>query len=453
MLTVESYILKSMSLGKRSIAAFLTILTVCWLILVVRNESYRAADSLTLSQSRIRTADADNTTMAVGQLEVETAGPLFHIVFTVETFSTLNLRCIESIFYFHPNARLRIYSNALSGLLPTGDSASQAGATSSITGSTNNSSALRKLPIGIRALIELGHDIKIVSYSAADILGKAVQKSRQTKSSLLNTSATAIWASRLGVWKTENYWYSNEANLLRLCLLYTEGGIYLDTDVILVRPLVPRTFRPPRELSRDTFEPNDSADETGLALDNAMARDGRSFHNAVMKFMQPGNPLLAAAITDFVQHYNGTVWGNNGPRVFRRTCMVHTSMLCPDLDSTSSDERLATEAKQKPDCWLQPLPAESFQPVPWRQWGDYCFNRQKSPIHAKAVRIVSAPGVYAIHLNNHIFGEALEKGLYVAGSVCDHVLHAYCILPCQRSTNETVHSYRAPGPERRLIVV
>jgi Alpha 1,4-glycosyltransferase conserved region/Glycosyltransferase sugar-binding region containing DXD motif len=425
-----------MSIGKRSIAAFLTILTVCWLIVVVRNESHRAADSLTLLQlSRTRTADEDNTTMAGSRRpELETAGPLFHIVFTVENFSTLNLRCIESIFYFHPNARLRIYSNALTGVPTTAASASLAGATTSIDGT--NSSALRKIPIGICTLIELGYDIKIVSYSAADILGMADQTSRQTKSSLLNTSATALWASRLGRWKTEKYWYSNEANLLRLCLLYTEGGIYLDTDVILVRPLVPTTSRP-QELSPDTSESTESGDETGLAVDNAMARDGRSFHNAVLKFMQPGNPLLAAAITDFVLNYNGTVWGNNGPRVFRRTSMAHMSMICPDLESTTSDGRLVDESKQKPDCWLQPLPAESFQPVPWRQWGDYCFDRQKSPIHEKAVRIVTTPGVYAIHMNNHIFGEALEEGRYVVGSVCDHVLHAFCILPCHRSTSET----------------
>jgi Alpha 1,4-glycosyltransferase conserved region/Glycosyltransferase sugar-binding region containing DXD motif len=432
-----------MSIGKRSIATFLTILTVCWLILVVRNESHRAADSLTLLQSRTRTTDADNATILANSLEMDKAatGPLFHIVFTVETFSTLNLRCIESIFYFHPNGRLRIYSNALSSL-PLVAASSPAHETTTSILDTTSSSALRNIPIGIRALMELGYDIKIVSYSAADILGQAEQWSRQTKNSLLDTSATALWASRLDVWKTEKYWYSNEANLLRLCLLYTEGGIYLDTDVILVRPLVPTTFRPPqRELSRDTFQPRDSADETGLALDNAMARDGRSFHNAVMKFMQPGNPLLAAAITDFVQNYNGTVWGNNGPRVFRRTSMAHMSMLCPDLDSSkarTNDGRLGTESKQKPDCWLQPLPAESFQPVPWRQWGDYCFDRQKSPVHAKAVRIVTAPGVYAIHMNNHIFGEALEKGMYVADSVCDHVLHAFCILACPRSTNETV---------------
>ena len=322
------------------------------------------------------------------------ASPLvlvFHIAFTVQKFSTLNSRCIESIFYFHPSAHVKLHSNAVFGI-HTG---------------TNT------LPPTIQRLIDLGYHIDIVPYSASDILERAVSM----ENSIVNATLANTWASRLETrWKHEKYWYSNESNLLRLCLLYTEGGIYLDTDVILVRPLI---------------ESADATDD-GLNFDNVMARDGGSFHCAVMKFLKKGNIFLGTAINNFLQNYNGNDWGNNGPRVFRRTSGEHPELVCNDVIdvATSTSVRTPSESDTTTDttCWLQPLPSESFQPVPWREWSAYCFDEEQSPIGSAAQRIVRASGVYAVHLNNHLTGDALESQAFVEGSICDFVLNSFCVI-------------------------
>jgi hypothetical protein len=36
--------------------------------------------------------------------------------------------------------------------------------------------------------------------------------------------------------------------------------------------------------------------------------------------------------------------------------------------------------------------------------------------------------VYAVHLNNHLTGNALESQAYVKGSICDYVLNNFCII-------------------------
>jgi Glycosyltransferase sugar-binding region containing DXD motif/Alpha 1,4-glycosyltransferase conserved region len=419
----------------RATPALAVLVIVSWLMLASNEESallnlslvYRGSDAgkkLAAPTNSTFQIDGDDIVekptheSSVQQQRQGQRQLLFHLVFTVDYFSTLNLRCIESIFYFHPTARIKLHSNVYYPIESTDST------------TANMTSSRQRFASSIQALQDLGYSIEIVAFSAAEVLDRAVEmdQAMRTTSTLINATAARVWSSRLDQWKAQKYWYSNEANLLRLCLLYTEGGIYLDTDVILVRPLA---------AMEQSFVAQNADVNDGLILDNTMARDGKSFHNAVMKFLQAGNPFLAAAIDDFVQNYNGTVWGNNGPRVFRRTSTTHSSWICPDkVDSssfpTAPAATTATHDKSNA-CWLQPLPAEAFQPVPWRRWVDYCFDRKTSPVGDEAVDLVRAPGVYAIHLNNHLIGDALEDERYIRDSVCDHVLHAFCVLPCRTS--------------------
>lgn len=393
------------------IVAFFSFLGVIGLIAIKEDSTSLSEVPLTISSASAGAESSRSSSLLSKENSANAAitpqtkesfaakGPLFHIVFTVEKFSTLNLRCVESVFYFHPTALLKIHSNAASGIHASG-----------------------RLPSKLQAVKDRGFRLEIVPYSAADVLQKAVEMD----GSLVNATAAALWASNLDQWKTEQFWYSNESNLLRLCLLYTQGGIYLDTDVILVRPLVVVVAE------EDAAQQQDGG---SLAHDNAMAHDGRTFHCAVMKFLVPGNHFLAAGIDNFLQNYNGNDWGNNGPRVFHRTSVAHPELICPDLVEDegaltivkSTTTTTTTDSDHRNSCWMQPLPAASFQPVPWRQWGKYCFTPGSSPVGAEAASILEAPGVYAAHLNNHLTGEGLEAQLYVAGSVCDILLHKFCI--------------------------
>ena len=69
---------------------------------------------------------------------------------------------------------------------------------------------------------------------------------------------------------------------------------------------------------------------TNHRIDNAMGRHDRKFHCAVMKFTQPGNHFLAAAISNFLQNFDGTKWGVNGPVAFGRTAEEHPELVCAD---------------------------------------------------------------------------------------------------------------------------
>lgn len=119
------------------------------------------------------------------------------------------------------------------------------------------------------------YDITIVRYQAQDVLQEAID----VPGSEIDQEAAKDFIARLDVLKKEKFWYSNETNLLRMCLLYLQGGIYLDTDVILINNILGNDER----------------------IDNVMGRNKRKFHCAVMKFTKPGNRFLAATINNFFE--------------------------------------------------------------------------------------------------------------------------------------------------------
>ena len=103
--------------------------------------------------------------------------------------------------------------------------------------------------------------------------------------------------------------YVHLADAVRLALLWREGGIYLDTDIIVLRPL--------------------------NELRNAVAEEKwegshRSLSNAVMAF-EPHHPFLWACMEEFAAHFQPFgrarsfpellqlgLWGQNGPKLLDR---------------------------------------------------------------------------------------------------------------------------------------
>lgn len=114
----------------------------------------------------------------------------------------------------------------------------------------------------------------------------------------------------------------NIANALRLCIVYKYGGMYMDTDFIVLR------------------SPDDIA--------NGMAREDKDlYNNAAFKFSRPRAPFLRACMEDFVDKYNGDIWGNQGPQLFTR---VHYAC---------EQKRATGELESCPSIW----PKESFCPI------------------------------------------------------------------------------------------
>ncbi|KAI5142258.1 Centrosomal Protein Of 70 Kda [Manis pentadactyla] len=77
----------------------------------------------------------------------------------------------------------------------------------------------------------------------------------------------------------------------RLAIIWKYGGIYMDTDVISIRPIPEENF---------------------LA-----AQSSRYSSNGVFGFL-PHHPFLWECMENFVEHYNSDIWGNQGPNLMTR---------------------------------------------------------------------------------------------------------------------------------------
>ena len=106
-------------------------------------------------------------------------------------FNWRHMRSVESIFHHHSTSNLIIHSNTL--------------------------------PQGIfDALTEVGYSVNVERYTLEE---------------LLEGSPAEDFIYKLEEARKGPYWVYNESDLLRLLALYKWGGVYMDTDIILVRPL------------------------------------------------------------------------------------------------------------------------------------------------------------------------------------------------------------------------
>jgi Glycosyltransferase sugar-binding region containing DXD motif/Alpha 1,4-glycosyltransferase conserved region len=314
---------------------------------------------------------------------------IFHLVMTLPNFSTLNSRCFESIFYFHPDAHVKIHTNEKIGIPP-------------------DMQTLQPL----QALMDRGYRIEFVPFNSSDVLQEVVTM----KDSIVNPSYVATWSSQISDWRHGEHWFAHESDLIRLCAIYLEGGIYIDTDVVLVRPMY------------KTYD-----EKAGLVFDNVLTQlDGR-YESAVMKFVHPGNIYIGQAINNYLHNYDSNEWDWNGPGVFNRVSQEYSGLLCPSIIDSETSERLAATTRttiNNDTCWMQPLPLKYFQPVMWWDWDKYCFSTSESDLiySTNGEAIITAPDVFTVHLNNQINGDRIESHSYVNNSVCDLVMSRFCIL-------------------------
>jgi Glycosyltransferase sugar-binding region containing DXD motif/Alpha 1,4-glycosyltransferase conserved region len=328
--------------------------------------------------------------------------PVFHIVISNVRktssldgyLSTLNLRCIESIFYFHAKATLLIHANRETGLQrglehPT-----------------------------LQALMQRGYDLRVLYYEPQEML----QRVLNAPNSEIDSRAVRNFVHRIdSARKQERNWHiGNEANLIRLCILYLEGGIYVDADVVFLN---------------DRFA-------TDPRIDQAMGRhrDGSKFQNAVMKFSRPGNRLLAAVLNKMIDTYSGTKWGNNGSKTFGRMAKAWPDWVCPeDTNDYINNTSLSFFPAHKGDlsnehdqeCYLTPLPNDSVAPISYKEWDKLCFD-ENGPSYIEAKHRLD--NSFVVHFNHKNTGSQIRSKAYQKGSLCDHVLSSYCIV-CEELTH------------------
>ena len=119
---------------------------------------------------------------------------LFHLIHTSseETFGTMQMRCIESIFYHHPLATVLFYVKNMTDA-------------------------------PVKYIMQAGYDLQVIKY---DIVEHLYQLERDET---VDASIVQNFTSRIKDFASDDkgYWYVNESDLLRLIVLYLHGGIYL----------------------------------------------------------------------------------------------------------------------------------------------------------------------------------------------------------------------------------
>ncbi|KAG6420632.1 hypothetical protein SASPL_117167 [Salvia splendens] len=172
----------------------------------------------------------------------------------------------------------------------------------------------------------------------------------------------------------------NLSNLLRLGLLYRFGGIYLDTDMIILK-----SFGGLRNVIGAQAIDLESGNWTRL-------------NNAVMIFDE-GHPLVFKFIQEFALTFDGNKWGHNGPYLV---------------------SRVVARVGGRPGYNFTVMPPMAFYPVDWSKVRGL-FEGPQSLSHSKwllaKLRQIQSES-FAVHLwNKQSRGFEVEKG-----SVIQHLM-------------------------------
>jgi hypothetical protein len=187
------------------------------------------------------------------------ASPLFWFVWStsLNEWHWMPLAVVESVFVHHPRARVRF----LSMIMPLDYFACFAAA---------------------------GFDISVERYDLL-ALAQGTVLANFVESGRLNESA--------------HFRYAHESDLLRLVVLSRHGGIYLDTDLLLLRPLDDVVLSNP---------------VLGVEYFNDPMRESKTFggirlNNAFMGFPEPHHPYLDWIMQRVEESYNPKEWAAIGP--------------------------------------------------------------------------------------------------------------------------------------------
>ncbi|KAL6903743.1 hypothetical protein ACP4OV_004556 [Aristida adscensionis] len=180
----------------------------------------------------------------------------------------------------------------------------------------------------------------------------------------------------------------NLSNLLRLALLHRYGGVYLDADVVVLRPL---------SGLRNAIGAQSVDEATG---------DWRRLNNAVMAFDR-GHPLLREFIAEFAAAFDGSKWGHNGPYLVSRVAARLRRRRSPELDVTV-------------------LPPRAFYPVDWTKIGGLFV----APKDRKGERWVKAKveNIKGESLGIHLWNRESGKLEMEEGSVIGNLISDSCLF-------------------------
>ncbi|XP_064510263.1 lactosylceramide 4-alpha-galactosyltransferase [Pseudopipra pipra] len=153
----------------------------------------------------------------------------------------------------------------------------------------------------------------------------------------------------------EPYFLPVLSDACRIVLMWKFGGIYLDTDFIVLRNL--------------------------QNLTNSLGIQSEDELNGAFLSFKPKHRFMALCMKDFVKNYNAWIWGHQGPhlltRVFKKWCPTRTiqSMSCKGVRA---------------------LDPEAVYPIPWQDWKKLFEAISASELH-KLLK-----NTYAVHIWNQM---------------------------------------------------
>ncbi|OMO70407.1 hypothetical protein CCACVL1_18940 [Corchorus capsularis] len=112
---------------------------------------------------------------------------------------------------------------------------------------------------------------------------------------LLNGTPTHIFASVWFEWRKTKFYATHYSELVRLAALYKYGGIYLDSDIIVLKPLL--------------------GFNNSVGLEDQLARS--SLNGAVMAFRKQ-SPFIKECLKEFYMTYDDTQLRSNGADLLTR---------------------------------------------------------------------------------------------------------------------------------------
>ncbi|XP_073432620.1 alpha-1,4-N-acetylglucosaminyltransferase-like [Dendrobates tinctorius] len=175
----------------------------------------------------------------------------------------------------------------------------------------------------------------------------------------------------------EAYWTHVKSDACRFAMMWKYGGIYMDTDVISIRPIPEDNFLAAETLTKT------SSSVFGLS----------PHHQLTWEFME-----------NFVKNYKGDVWANQGPGVFTRVVKNHCGI--PKFTSVE-------HVKCANVSYFHP---ERFYPISFPSWKRYFEVWENFPAFKNS---------YALHLWNFMNKE--RKDMVVgSNTLVEHLYQQYC---------------------------
>ncbi|XP_067897463.1 alpha-1,4-N-acetylglucosaminyltransferase-like [Heterodontus francisci] len=180
----------------------------------------------------------------------------------------------------------------------------------------------------------------------------------------------------------ERYWTHVLADGCRLALLWKYGGIYLDTDIISMKP---------------------------LPFVNFTCLQGEGiFNNAALGFHDIHHNFLLDCMEDFVANYIGHVWGYQGPqlitRVLKRWCKSNNPA---DFTGKGCDGI---------SLWV----TRRFYPILYSSWESYYVPWKKENIES------FFSGTYGAHVWNYMNSSMKRKIIAGSRSLLEYFFQLYC---------------------------